>query len=36
MLTKEFILSKYPNITDITAIRKLNLYAEDLLDVSLI
>ena len=36
MLTKEFILSKYPNITDITEIRKLNLYAEDLLDVSLI
>ena len=36
MLTKEFILSKYPNITDITEIKKLNLYAEDLLDVSLI
>ena len=36
MLTKEFILSKYPNITDITEIRKLNLYAEDLLDISLI
>jgi len=36
MLTKEFILSKYPNITDITEIKKLNLYAEDLLDISLI
>jgi hypothetical protein len=36
MLTKEFILSKFPNITDITDIKKLNLYAEDLLDISLI
>ena len=36
MLTKEFILSKYPNITDITEIKKLNLYADDLLDISLI
>jgi len=36
MLTKEFILSKYPNITEITEIKKLNLYAEDLLDISLI
>jgi len=36
MLTREFILSKYPNITNITEIKKLNLYAEDLLDISLI
>ena len=36
MLTKEFIFSKYPNISDITQIKKLNIYGEDILDISLI
>ena len=36
MLTKEFILSKYPNISDLTKIKKLNIWGEDIQDISII
>ncbi len=36
MLTKEYILSKYDKFTDITEIKKLNIYGEDIQDISII
>ena len=36
MLTKEYILSKYPKYSDITEIKKLNLWGEDIQDISII
>ena len=36
MLTKEFILSKYPKFSDISEIKKLNIWGEDLQDISII
>ena len=36
MLTKEFILRKYPKISDITSLTKLNIYAEDIQDISIL
>ena len=36
MLTKEYILSKYPKYSDITEIKKLNIWGEDIQDISII
>ena len=36
MLTKDFILSKYPKYSDITEIKKLNIWGEDIEDISII
>lgn len=36
MLTKEFILSKYSKYSDISEIKKLNIWGEDLQDISII
>ena len=36
MLTKEFILSRNSNISDLSEITKLNIYAEDIEDISII
>ena len=36
MLTKEFILSKFSKISELSGITKLNIYAEDIEDISII
>ena len=36
MLTKEFILSKYQKISDISEIKKLNIWGEDIQDISIL
>ena len=36
MLTKELIFQRNPKITDISEITKLNIYGEDIVDISLI
>jgi Leucine-rich repeat (LRR) protein len=36
MLTKEYILSKYDKFSDITEIKKLNIYGEDIQDITII
>ena len=36
MLTKEFILSKYQKFTDISEIKKLNIWGEDIQDISIL
>ena len=36
MLTKELIFQRYPKITNISEITKLNIYGEDIVDISLI
>ena len=36
MLTKEFILTKYPKYSDITELKSLNIWGEDLQDISII
>ena len=36
MLTKEFILSKYTKFSDITELKSLNIWGEDLQDISII
>lgn len=36
MLTEELILSKYPNYTDITKIKKLDIWGEDIQDISIL
>ena len=36
MLTKELILSKYPKYSDIKEIKKLDIFGEDIKDISII